>query len=42
MTPQAPLFSWKNRWFSAGIGATAGLAVLSLVAGFFQDRKSVV
>lgn len=34
MTPEAPLFSWKNRWFSAGIGATAGLAVLSLVVGF--------
>ncbi|MET0969700.1 MAG: c-type cytochrome [Tardiphaga sp.] len=29
-----PLFTWRNIWFSAGVGTVAGLAVLSLIAGF--------
>jgi cytochrome c553 len=28
------LFSWRNHWFSASLGAVAGLAVLSLIVGF--------
>jgi cytochrome c553 len=28
------LFSWRNSWFSASVGATAGLIVLSLIIGF--------
>ena len=28
------LFTWRNPWFAAGVGVTAALVVLSLVAGF--------
>ena len=28
------VFSWRNGWFSASIGATAAVVVLSLIAGF--------
>ncbi len=28
------VFSWKNRWFSASIGATAGLLVATFLGGF--------
>jgi cytochrome c553 len=28
------LFTWRNPWFAAGVGVTAALVVVSLVAGF--------
>ena len=28
------LLTWKNTWFAAGVGVTAALVVLSLIAGF--------
>jgi cytochrome c553 len=28
------LLTWKNSWFAAGVGVTAALVVLSLIAGF--------
>jgi len=28
------LFSWRNPWFAAGVGVTAGMVVLSLIVGF--------
>jgi cytochrome c553 len=28
------VFSWRNSWFSASVGATAAVVVLSLIAGF--------
>ena len=28
------LFTWRNSWFAAGVGATAGIVVVSLVTGF--------
>jgi cytochrome c553 len=34
MRSEEPLFTVRNIWFSAGVGAVAGLAVLSLIAGF--------
>lgn len=34
MKSEERLFSWRNTWFSASVGAVAGIAVLSLIAGF--------
>jgi cytochrome c553 len=28
------LFSWRNPWFAAGVGVTAGVVVLSIIVGF--------
>jgi cytochrome c553 len=28
------MFSWRNPWFAAGVGVTAGVVVLSIIVGF--------